>query len=100
MVFYPGFLEPFQAWTGFYGSRNILKGVARRASALLYAAESLFTRYRIRYPEGPVQREWALDKLKALRWAVSEVPGFKLILLCHNLSMWATLGRVAFANYF
>lgn len=84
MVFYPGFLEPFQAWTGFYGSRNILKGVARRASALLYAAESLFTRYRIRYPEGPVHREWALDKLKALRWAVSEVPGFKLILLCHT----------------
>ncbi|XP_067257020.1 epididymis-specific alpha-mannosidase [Chanodichthys erythropterus] len=71
--FLPYSTEPFQAWTGFYGSRNVLKGVARRASSLLYAAESLFTRYRINYPEGPVQREWALDKLKALRWAVSEV---------------------------
>lgn len=76
-VFYLHFPEPFQAWTGFYGSRNVLKGVARRASSLLYAVESLFTRYRISYPDGPVQREWALDKLKALRWAVSEVPGFK-----------------------
>uniref|UniRef100_A0A8C1FXU6 Alpha-mannosidase n=1 Tax=Cyprinus carpio TaxID=7962 RepID=A0A8C1FXU6_CYPCA len=71
--FLPYSTEPFQAWTGFYGSRNVLKGVARRASSLLYAAESLFTRYRISYPDGPVQREWALDKLKALRWAVSEV---------------------------
>ncbi|XP_066536951.1 epididymis-specific alpha-mannosidase isoform X2 [Hoplias malabaricus] len=71
--FLPYSTEPFQAWTGFYASRNILKGVARRASALLHAAESLFVRYRIKYPDGPVQKEWALDKLKALRWAVSEV---------------------------
>ncbi|XP_052003302.1 epididymis-specific alpha-mannosidase [Xyrauchen texanus] len=71
--FLPYSTEPFQAWTGFYASRNVLKGVARRASSLLYAAESLFTRYHITYPDGPVQREWALDKLKALRWAVSEV---------------------------
>lgn len=71
--FLPYSTEPFQAWTGFYGSRNVLKGVARRASSLLYASESLFTRYHISYPDGPVQREWALSKLKALRWAVSEV---------------------------
>lgn len=71
--FLPYSTEPFQAWTGFYGSRNVLKGIARRASSLLHAAESLFTRYSISYPEGPVQREWALEKLKALRWAVSEV---------------------------
>uniref|UniRef100_A0A8B9LIL1 Alpha-mannosidase n=1 Tax=Astyanax mexicanus TaxID=7994 RepID=A0A8B9LIL1_ASTMX len=71
--FLPYSTEPFQAWTGFYASRNVLKGVARRASSLLHSAESLFVRYRIKYPEGPVQKEWALDKLKALRWAVSEV---------------------------
>ncbi|KAI4879369.1 hypothetical protein NFI96_019459, partial [Prochilodus magdalenae] len=71
--FLPYSTEPFQAWTGFYASRNVLKGVARRASSLLHAAESLFVRYRVRYPDGPVQKEWALDKLKALRWAVSEV---------------------------
>ncbi|TRY69682.1 hypothetical protein DNTS_030270 [Danionella cerebrum] len=71
--FLPYSSEPFQAWTGFYGSRNVLKGVARRASSRLHAAESLFARYQIRYPEGPVQKEWALSKLKALRWAVSEV---------------------------
>ncbi|XP_036453273.1 epididymis-specific alpha-mannosidase [Colossoma macropomum] len=71
--FLPYSTEPFQAWTGFYASRNVLKGVAKRASSLLHSAESLFVRYRIRYPDGPVQKEWALDKLKALRWAVSEV---------------------------
>lgn len=65
--------EPHQAWTGFYASRNVLKGVARQASAQLHAAETLFTRYRVNFPDGPVAKEWALDKLKALRWAVSEV---------------------------
>lgn len=67
------FLEPYQAWTGFYASRNVLKGVARRASSQLHAAESMFTRYRILFPDGPVAKDWALDKLRALRWAVSEV---------------------------
>lgn len=67
------FLEPHQAWTGFYASRNVLKGLARRASSQLRAAEILFTRYRVNYPDGPVAKEWALDKLRALRWAVSEV---------------------------
>lgn len=65
--------EKVQAWTGFYASRNVLKGVARRASSLSYAADSLFARYQINYPDGPVQKEWAMDKLKAIRWAVSEV---------------------------
>lgn len=67
------FLEPYQAWTGFYASRNVLKGVARQASSKLYAAETLFARYRISFPDGPVAKDWALDKLRALRWAVSEV---------------------------
>ncbi|MBN3301977.1 MA2B2 mannosidase, partial [Amia calva] len=47
--------------------------VARRASSLLYAAESLFTRYRSTYPDGPVPKDWALQQLRSLRWAVSEV---------------------------
>ena len=67
------FLEPHQAWTGFYASRNVLKGVARRASSQLHAAETLFTRYRISFPDGPVAKDWALEKLRELRWAVSEV---------------------------
>ncbi|KAM6960290.1 epididymis-specific alpha-mannosidase [Tautogolabrus adspersus] len=71
--FLPYSTEPYQAWTGFYASRNILKGVARQASSQLHAAETLFTRYRISFPDGPVAKDWALDKLRALRWAVSEV---------------------------
>lgn len=66
------FLEPHQAWTGFYASRNVLKGVARQASSRLHAAESLFARYRVGFPDGPVPRDWALERLRALRWAVSE----------------------------
>uniref|UniRef100_A0A673WCG1 Alpha-mannosidase n=1 Tax=Salmo trutta TaxID=8032 RepID=A0A673WCG1_SALTR len=71
--FLPYSTEPFQAWTGFYASRNVLKGIARRASSQLHAVETLFTRYRVNYPDGPVPKEEALQKLKALRWAVSEV---------------------------
>ncbi|KAI4808425.1 hypothetical protein KUCAC02_000485 [Chaenocephalus aceratus] len=71
--FLPYSTEPHQAWTGFYASRNVLKGVARRASSQLHAAETLFTRYRISFPDGPVAKNWALEKLRALRWAVSEV---------------------------
>ncbi|CAJ1086096.1 epididymis-specific alpha-mannosidase [Xyrichtys novacula] len=71
--FLPYSTEPYQAWTGFYASRNVLKGVARQASSKLHAAETLFTRYRISFPDGPVAEDWALDKLRALRWAVSEV---------------------------
>lgn len=71
--------EPQQAWTGFYASRNVLKGVARQASSQLYAAETLFARYQVSFPDGPVAKEWALDKLKALRWAVSEVVSHNLL---------------------
>lgn len=71
--FLPYSTESHQAWSGFYASRNVLKGVARRASSKLYAAETFFTQYRISFPDGPVAKDWALDKLKALRWAVSEV---------------------------
>ncbi|XP_069025987.1 epididymis-specific alpha-mannosidase isoform X1 [Embiotoca jacksoni] len=71
--FLPYSTEPYQAWTGFYASRNVLKGVARRASSKLHAAETLFARYRISFPDGPVAKDWALDKLRSLRWAVSEV---------------------------
>lgn len=69
----PFLTEPHQAWTGFYASRNVLKGVARRASSRLHAAETLFARYRVEFPDGPVAKDWALGKLRALRWAVSEV---------------------------
>ncbi|XP_076145488.1 epididymis-specific alpha-mannosidase [Alosa pseudoharengus] len=71
--FLPYSTEPYQAWSGFYASRNLLKGLARKASSQLHAAETLFVRYRIAYPDGPVATDWALEKLRALRWAVSEV---------------------------
>ncbi|XP_075425842.1 epididymis-specific alpha-mannosidase isoform X2 [Ascaphus truei] len=71
--FLPYSSDFFQAWTGFYTSRNVLKGIARRASSLLYAGESAFTRYLLKHPSGPVCRMWAMRQLRALRWAVSEV---------------------------
>lgn len=66
-------LEPFQAWTGFYTSRSTLKGVARRASSLLYAGESFFTQYVRQHPESSICKCGALKQLQSLRWAVSEV---------------------------
>ncbi|KAM4807632.1 epididymis-specific alpha-mannosidase [Rhinophrynus dorsalis] len=71
--FLPYSSDLFQAWTGFYASRNVLKGVARRASSLLYAAESAFTQYLMKHPAGSVSKSWALQQLRTLRWAVSEV---------------------------
>uniref|UniRef100_A0A4W3GEM5 Alpha-mannosidase n=1 Tax=Callorhinchus milii TaxID=7868 RepID=A0A4W3GEM5_CALMI len=71
--FLPYSSEPFEAWTGFYASRNILKGVARRANAFLYACDSLFTQYLLKYPSGSVDKLWALQQIQNLRWAVSEV---------------------------
>ncbi|XP_051894984.1 epididymis-specific alpha-mannosidase isoform X2 [Pristis pectinata] len=71
--FLPYSSEPFQAWTGFYASRNILKGMARRANSFLYACESLFTLYLLKYPLGSIDKFWALHKIQQLRWAVSEV---------------------------
>ncbi|NXL18527.1 MA2B2 mannosidase, partial [Setophaga kirtlandii] len=71
--FLPYSTEPFQAWTGFYTSRSTLKGIARRASSLLYAGESFFTQYVQKHPEGSVCKCKALKQLQSLRWAVSEV---------------------------
>ncbi|KAM4611500.1 epididymis-specific alpha-mannosidase isoform 2-T2 [Polymixia lowei] len=71
--FLPYSSESHLAWTGFYASRNVLKGVARWASSKLHATETLFSRYRVSFPDGPVAKDWALAKLRALRWAVSEV---------------------------
>ncbi|XP_012520574.1 PREDICTED: epididymis-specific alpha-mannosidase isoform X2 [Propithecus coquereli] len=71
--FLPYSTEPFQAWTGFYTSRSALKGLARQASALLYAGESMFTRYMWPAPRGSLDPAWALQQLRQLRWAVSEV---------------------------
>ncbi|KAM4051442.1 epididymis-specific alpha-mannosidase [Anomaloglossus baeobatrachus] len=71
--FLPYSSDEFQAWTGFFASRNVLKGVARSASSLLYAGESAFTQYLMKYPSGAVCKMWALEQLQALRWAVSEV---------------------------
>uniref|UniRef100_A0A8C0KN86 Alpha-mannosidase n=1 Tax=Canis lupus dingo TaxID=286419 RepID=A0A8C0KN86_CANLU len=65
--------NPFQAWTGFYASRSGLKALARRASALLYAGESMFTRYMWPAPHQHLDPAWALKQLQRLRWAVSEV---------------------------
>ncbi|NXR99110.1 MA2B2 mannosidase, partial [Oxylabes madagascariensis] len=71
--FLPYSTEPFQAWTGFYTSRSTLKGIARRASSLLYAGESFFTQYVWKHPEGSICKCKALKQLQSLRWAVSEV---------------------------
>ncbi|XP_064142301.1 epididymis-specific alpha-mannosidase isoform X2 [Loxodonta africana] len=71
--FLPYSSEPFQAWTGFYTSRSVLKGLARRASALLHAGESMFTRHMWPAPHRLLDPAWALQQLRQLRWAVSEV---------------------------
>ncbi|XP_053921874.1 epididymis-specific alpha-mannosidase isoform X2 [Cuculus canorus] len=71
--FLPYSTEPFQAWTGFYTSRSTLKGIARKASSLLYAGESFFTQYVQKHPTTSVCKCEALKQLQSLRWAVSEV---------------------------
>ncbi|KAM7243441.1 hypothetical protein CapIbe_005935 [Capra ibex] len=71
--FLPYSSEIFHAWTGFYASRSGLKGLARRASALLYAGESMFTRYVLLAPHRFLDPAWGLQQLQQLRWAVSEV---------------------------
>uniref|UniRef100_A0A8B9XM24 Alpha-mannosidase n=1 Tax=Bos mutus grunniens TaxID=30521 RepID=A0A8B9XM24_BOSMU len=58
--------------TGFYASRSGLKGLAQRASALLYAGESMFTCFMLA-PHRFLDRAWGLQQLQKLRWAVSEV---------------------------
>ncbi|OCT99309.1 epididymis-specific alpha-mannosidase isoform X2 [Xenopus laevis] len=71
--FLPYSSDSSQAWTGFYASRNVLKGVARRASSLLYAAESAFAQHLLKRPSGSLDKVWAMEQLRSLRWAVSEV---------------------------
>uniref|UniRef100_A0A8C2VPQ0 Alpha-mannosidase n=2 Tax=Chinchilla lanigera TaxID=34839 RepID=A0A8C2VPQ0_CHILA len=71
--FLPYASEQLQAWTGFYTSRSTLKVLARQVSALLYAGESMFTRYMWPAPRGTLDPAWALQQLQQLRWAVSEV---------------------------
>ncbi|KFU93748.1 Epididymis-specific alpha-mannosidase, partial [Chaetura pelagica] len=71
--FLPYSTEPFQAWTGFYTSRSTLKGIARRASSLLYAGESFFAQYVQKHPASSICKCKALKQLQSLRWAVSEV---------------------------
>ncbi|XP_054578410.1 epididymis-specific alpha-mannosidase [Eptesicus fuscus] len=71
--FLPYSSEESQVWTGFYASRSPLKGLARRASALLHAGESMFTRYMWPRPGRRLDPGWALKQLQKLRWAVSEV---------------------------
>ncbi|XP_074085923.1 epididymis-specific alpha-mannosidase isoform X2 [Macrotis lagotis] len=71
--FLPYSTEPFQSWTGFYTSRSSLKGIARRASSLLFAGESMFTQYVRKNPQGPLSQAKSLEQLQQLRWAVSEV---------------------------
>ncbi|XP_070647951.1 epididymis-specific alpha-mannosidase-like [Bos indicus] len=71
--FLPYSSEIFHAWTGFYASRSGLKGLARRASSLLYAGESMFTRYVLLAPHRFLDPAWGLQQLQQLRWAVSEV---------------------------
>ena len=66
-------LEIFHAWTGFYASRSGLKALARRASSLLYAGESMFTRHVLLAPHPHLDPAWGLQQLQQLRWAVSEV---------------------------
>ncbi|XP_070314251.1 epididymis-specific alpha-mannosidase-like [Odocoileus virginianus] len=70
--FLPYSSDVLHSWTGFYASRSGLKGLARRASALLYAGESMFTRFMLA-PHRSLDPAWALQWLQQLRWAVSEV---------------------------
>ena len=69
----PFLLDMHHAWTGFYASRSGLKALARRASSLLYAGESMFTRHVLLPPHPHLDPAWGLQQLQQLRWAVSEV---------------------------
>nr|XP_025145440.1 epididymis-specific alpha-mannosidase-like isoform X1 [Bubalus bubalis] len=71
--FLPYSSDMHHAWTGFYASRSALKALARRASSLLYAGESMFTRYVLLAPHPYLDPAWGLQQLQQLRWAVSEV---------------------------
>ncbi|KAG5207833.1 hypothetical protein JEQ12_017597 [Ovis aries] len=81
--FLPYSSDMFHSWTGFYASRSGLKGLARRASALLYAGESMFTRFMLA-PHRFLDRAWALQQLQKLPWAVSEVQHHEAITGTHT----------------
>ncbi|VFV27055.1 Hypothetical predicted protein [Lynx pardinus] len=67
--------DPFQAWTGFYASHSELKGLARRVSTLLYAGQSVSTRYVWPAP----QQHLGLDRaLKQLQWPPERSPRWSL----------------------
>ena len=83
-------LDMHHAWTGFYASRSGLKALARRASSLLYAGESMFTRHVLLAPHPHLDAAWGLQQLQQLRWVVSEVTKC----LPETGQDWALLGCV------
>ncbi|XP_054538713.1 epididymis-specific alpha-mannosidase isoform X4 [Pan troglodytes] len=97
--FLPYSTEPFQAWTGFYTSRSALKGLARRASALLYAGESMFTRYLWPAPRGHLDPTWALRQLQQLRWAVSEIQNSTETPSAYDLLILTTIPGLSYRHY-
>ncbi|XP_054409161.2 epididymis-specific alpha-mannosidase isoform X5 [Pongo abelii] len=97
--FLPYSTEPFQAWTGFYTSRSALKGLARRASALLYAGESMFTHYMWPAPCGHLDPTWALQQLQQLRWAVSEIQNSTETPSVYDLLILTTIPGLSYRHY-
>ncbi|XP_070314084.1 epididymis-specific alpha-mannosidase-like [Odocoileus virginianus] len=85
--FLPYSSDMHHAWTGFYASRGGLKALARRASTLLYAAESMFTRHVLSPPHPNLDPAWGLQQLQQLRWAVSEVQHHDAITGTHALKV-------------
>uniref|UniRef100_A0AC11CGL8 Uncharacterized protein n=1 Tax=Ovis aries TaxID=9940 RepID=A0AC11CGL8_SHEEP len=81
--FLPYSSDMFHSWTGFYASRSGLKGLARRASALLYAGEFMFTRFMLA-PHRFLDQAWVLQQLQKLPWAVSEVQHHEAITGTHT----------------
>ncbi|KAB0343916.1 hypothetical protein FD754_020842 [Muntiacus muntjak] len=85
--FLPYSSDMHHAWTGFYASRSGLKALARRASALLYAGESMFTRHVLLAPHPHLDPAWGLQQLQQLRWVVSEVQHHDAITGTHALKV-------------
>ncbi|CAN0481931.1 unnamed protein product [Rangifer tarandus platyrhynchus] len=85
--FLPYSSDMHHAWTGFYASRSGLKALARRASTLLYAGESMFTRHVLLPPHPHLDPAWGLQQLQQLRWAVSEVQHYDAITGTHALKV-------------
>ncbi|XP_043761767.1 epididymis-specific alpha-mannosidase-like isoform X1 [Cervus elaphus] len=85
--FLPYSSDKYHAWTGFYASRSGLKMLARRASTLLYAGESMFTRYMLLALHPNLDPAWGLQQLQQLRWAVSEVQHHDAITGTHALKV-------------